>query len=85
MTVNIDLNDLKSLDISTLFGKLIKHEHELKRLKAREANLKKKEKVNEDKRRISLKVSSSKVKVKDDEDSSKDEEIIYLLNDTTNI
>lgn len=52
----------------TLFGKLIEHEYELKRLKASEANMKKI--VKEEKRSISLKASSSKDKVKDDEDNS---------------
>lgn len=33
--------DVKTLDISTIFGKLNEHEHELKRLEASEINVKK--------------------------------------------
>lgn len=59
--------DLKTLDIFTPFGKISKHEHDLKIVKASEENIKKKEKFEEDKVRISLKASSYKANAKDDE------------------
>lgn len=52
-------NDLKVVEISTLFGNFTSHEHELKKLEASEEILKMKEKVNQDKRNISLKALSS--------------------------
>lgn len=60
-------HDLKTLDVFTLLGKLTDHEHKLKRLQAREVNAKKKEKVQEDKRNVSLKASTFKDKVDEDD------------------
>lgn len=74
------LNDLKIIDISTLFGNLTEYEHESKRLKISESNLKKKEKFKEESRNISLEASTSKAKLEEykystDENSSKEEEM----------
>lgn len=71
---------MKILDTSTLFGKPTEHENKLERLETPEAKYKKKEKVKEEKKIISLKASSSKEFVKDnkdisDEDFSKDKEM----------
>lgn len=64
-------HDLKTLDMSTLFGKLTEREHELNRLKASESDTKHKDKNKEDKKNISLKAFTSKVKLEvDDEHSS---------------
>lgn len=85
MSVIKESRDLKTLDITTLFGKLIEHAHELKRLEAREVNAKKKEKLREEKRSISLKAFASKAKVKEDDkstshdDSSKEEYMNWFV------
>lgn len=78
------LNDLKIIDISTLFGNLIEYEHESKRLKISESNLKKKEKFKEESRNISLEASASKAKLEEykystDENSSKEEEMRLFI------
>lgn len=44
-----EANDLNTLDITKLFGKLVEHENELKRLADSEVKSKKKEKVKEEK------------------------------------
>lgn len=62
--------DLKSLDMSTLFRKFTKHEHELKRFEASESNAKLKENNKEVKKNISLKASTSKAKLEDAEDNT---------------
>lgn len=75
-----DSNDLSSLDITKLFGKLAEHGNELKWLTEREVKSKKEDKVNEEKQNLSLKTSSSRTeKIKDEDDSfdegsSKEEE-----------
>lgn len=57
--------------MSTLMGKLTKHEHDLKRYEASERNEKQKEKNKDEKKNISFKVSTSKANVEDDEDDTK--------------
>lgn len=68
-----EFNNLKYLDISTLFWKLIEHEHELKILEASEANVKKKEKIKKENKNISLKFSTSNAKVEDIKDNAHEE------------
>lgn len=65
-------HDLEALDITTLFGKLIKNEDELKRLKVREANGKKTYKAREEKRKNSLEAFASKAKVEEYNESTGD-------------
>lgn len=64
----------------TLFDKLTEYERELKRLEASEGDFKRKDMMKEAKKTISLKVSTSKTKIKDDnkdisENSLTDEEM----------
>lgn len=69
-----ELNYLNNLDITKLFRKLSKHDNELKRFSARKVISKKKVKVKEEKRDISLKASSLKTKkVKDVSNNYKEE------------
>lgn len=53
-----EVNDISTLDIIKLFGKLVEHENELKRLTDSEVKSKKKEKGKEEKHDIYLKASS---------------------------
>lgn len=62
--------DLKSLYMSTFFRKVTDLEHELNRLKASEENVKRKEKVKEEKRIIYFKASTSRSQVAEDEDNT---------------
>lgn len=70
--------------MSTLFSKLKKYEHELKRLETSEGTVTRIEKSIEEKNKLSLKASTSKTKSKDDDDDtseyfSKDEEIRLFI------
>lgn len=65
ITIIKESHDLKTLDMSTLFGKLDEHEHESKRLKASESITNIKDKNKDYKKKIS-KTSTSKAKVKED-------------------
>lgn len=68
-------NDLSTLDITNLFGKLVEHENELKRLADNEVSLKNKEKGKEEKQDLSLKVSSSKMKKSKEKSEYSNEEV----------
>jgi len=61
--------NLNTIGITTLFGKLNEHKHEILQLNASEEDLKKREKKS-----VAMKVSSSKENLSDNEDSNSGEE-----------
>ncbi|PNX80237.1 phytoalexin-deficient 4-2 protein [Trifolium pratense] len=71
-----EAQNLNTLEITTLFGKLKEHEYTLKRLNAQEESLKRKEKSKE-KKGLALKVE--KEESDDNEDSSDDDEEMGLF------
>lgn len=69
-------NDLSSLNITKLFGKLAEHESGLKWLTDREVKSKKKEKGKEEKIDLLLNASSSKAKNSKEESDNSDEKAL---------
>lgn len=72
VTIIKESHDLKTSDVLTMFEKLTENNHGLKKLEASEINMKTKEKVRENKRSISLKVSTLEAKVEEDDNNIND-------------